>query len=277
VLLLCALLPAPAQAHPQTPAQSTTKPRRARRPHHALRHAHTRALIAAAVAHGQPVPADVAAAADFDPPEQTVGERLFLETRFAQFFAAHYDGNVNHTLAAGQGDPTVTYVQTTNPTDKILGPFAGISINCRSCHFVDDVDNGNRTYADYTSRSPISDRSDNHSTAPRNALNMVDSNIARSAGLLLHGDGEFATVEELIDLTMTGRNFGWLPTEYDNAEAHIAKIIREDDGSGVLAKDYASLSYSTLFLGTSPSITPDLLIPAAYRNQRSHQHRRRSR
>jgi hypothetical protein len=186
LLIVCAVQSP--QAQPQTasqiPAQSPTKPRRSLRPHHALRRAHRQALIAAAVARGQAAPADVAAAAAFDPPEQTVGERLFLETRFAQFFAAHYDGNVNHVLPAGQDDPTVTYVQTTTPTDKILGPFAGTSINCRSCHFVDDVDNGSRTYADYTRRSPIPDRADNHSTAPRNALNMVASNIARSAGLL---------------------------------------------------------------------------------------------
>ena len=29
---------------------------------------------------------------EFDPPEIAMGERLFLETRFAQFFAAHSTG-----------------------------------------------------------------------------------------------------------------------------------------------------------------------------------------
>ncbi|MCC6921604.1 MAG: hypothetical protein IT525_00845, partial [Nitrosomonas sp.] len=29
---------------------------------------------------------------EFDPPEIAMGERLFLETRFAQFFAAHGTG-----------------------------------------------------------------------------------------------------------------------------------------------------------------------------------------
>jgi hypothetical protein len=178
---------------------------------HSLRRAHARALEARAVASGALAAADATPA--FDPPEQTIGERLFLETRFAQFFAANYKGNVNQPLT--QGDHTVTYVQTTNPTDKILGPFAGTSMNCRSCHFVDDVsEGGNRTYADFAQRSPIPDRGDRPTVAPRNALNMVDSNIPRGVGLLLHGDGEFARLEELVDSTMTGRNFGWLPNEY---------------------------------------------------------------
>src|SRR5262249_13043603 len=142
-----------------------------------------------------------------DPPEVTIGERLFLETRFAQYFAAHFSGNVNAPLT--QGDPTVNYVKTTD--GKFLGPFAGTSVNCRACHFVDELGEedggGNRTYADFASRSPVPDRGDGQLTAPRNALNMVDSSIARQAGLLLHGDGEFATLEALVDSTLTGRNF----------------------------------------------------------------------
>ena len=39
--------------------------------------------------------------------------------------------------------------------------------------------------------------------------------------MLLHFDGEFATVEDLVIDTLTGRNFGWLPTEAPTAvDAH---------------------------------------------------------
>jgi hypothetical protein len=41
----------------------------------------------------------------FDPPEQTIGERLFLETRFAEYFAEHMT-DVNAPL--GVGDPVVS-------------------------------------------------------------------------------------------------------------------------------------------------------------------------
>lgn len=230
------------------------------RPHHRLRRAHARSLQ---LSDGTVVPLALAEAPD--PPEVTIGERLFLETRFAQYFAMRFSGNVNQPLS--QGDPTVNYVQTT--TGNFLSPFAGKSMNCRSCHFVDEFaeedGGGNRTYADFTRRSPVPAREDGHLAAPRNALNMVDSSIPRSVGLLLHGDGEFATLEALVDSTLTGRNFGWFPQEYLQAQAHIGRVIREDDGSGDLAQDYASLSYAKLVLGTAPDIPVDLRLPAQYR------------
>jgi hypothetical protein len=230
------------------------------RPHHRLRRAHARSLR---LSDGTLVPLALVEAPD--PPEVTIGERLFLETRFAQYFATHFSGNVNQPLS--QGDPTVNDVQTT--TGKFLSPFAGKSMNCRSCHFVDEFaeedGGGNRTYADFARRSPVPAREDGHLTAPRNALNMVDSSVPRSVGLLLHGDGEFATLEALVDSTLTGRNFGWFPQEYLQAQAHIARVIREDDGSGDLARDYASLSYPKLFLGTAPDIPVDLRLPVQYR------------
>ena len=74
-------------------------------------------------------------AAAVDPPEVTVGERLFLETRFAQFFAAHAGNDVNRPLASG--DPVLDTTPTTGA--PLPGAFAGKSTNCRSCHFVDDV------------------------------------------------------------------------------------------------------------------------------------------
>src|SRR5271154_2635417 len=69
-----------------------------------------------------PPPADA-----FDPPEQTIGERLFLETRFAEYFAANMT-DVNAPLAVG--DPVVNQVQNVNG-GPMPGPFAGQSINCR--------------------------------------------------------------------------------------------------------------------------------------------------
>ena len=62
-----------------------------------------------------------------DPPEVQIGERMFLETRFAQFFFAHSNGNVNATLA--DGDPAMQTLQS--PRGPIQGPFANQSMNCR--------------------------------------------------------------------------------------------------------------------------------------------------
>ncbi len=202
------------------------------------------------------------------PPADSIGEALFLDTRFSQYFAAHMT-SVNAPLAAG--DPVVATTPTLNGT--LPGPFAGQSINCRSCHFVTEFEGvsgaGNRTYSDFTTRSPIplgQTPVSGFTHTPRNAMQTVGSFTPRSGPLFLHFDGEFASGQDLVVGTMAGRNFGWLPTQYDQAIAHIAQVIREDDGSGQLAADRLNgLSYAVLFKGTDPRITSDILLPPSER------------
>jgi len=203
---------------------------------------------------------------DATPAADSIGEALFLDTRFAEFFATHMT-DVNTPLAAG--DPVVAHVNTLNGT--LPGPFAGQSINCRSCHFVTEFEGvkgaGNRTYADFTTHSPMPRIQPNGlDHTPRNALQMVGSFTPRSGQVFLHFDGEFITGDDLVTATMTGRNFGWLPTQYQQAVAHIARVIREDDGSSQLAADRLnSLSYAVLFKGTDSRITSDLLLTPSER------------
>lgn len=199
------------------------------------------------------------------PAADSIGERIFLDPRFSEYFATHMTG-VNDPLATG--DPVLNEVQTTSGT--LPGPFAGQSMNCRSCHFVTEFQGvtggGNRTYADFTTRSPIPKTMGGFDHTPRNSMQMVDSFTARSTPTFLHFDGEFASGEDLVIGTMTGRNFGWQPTQSAQALAHIASIVRGDDGSSQIAQDRTNgLSYGTLFLGTDPRITSDLLLPASLR------------
>ncbi len=210
-------------------------------------------------------PDQTGAAAGIPAAAQALGERLFLDTRFAQYFAANMTG-VNQPLAVG--DPVVQQVQTTSGT--LPGPFAGQSINCRSCHFVTEFEGvpgaGNRTYADFTTRSPIPRVINGFDHTPRNAIEMVGSLQARNGPTFLHSDGEFNSPVDLVKATLTGRNFGWTPDQYSQAVAQVALVIRQDDGSSQLAADRSNgLSYSTLLLGTDPSIPATLLIPASYR------------
>ena len=154
--------------------------------------------------------------ADSTPPADSIGERIFLDTRFSQYFATHMTG-VNDPLATG--DPAVATVPTTD--GSLPGPFAGQAINCRSCHFVTEFQGvagaGNRTYSDFTPRSPIPRLMGGFDHTPRNSSQMVDSFTARSGPLFLHRDGEFISGIDLVKATMTERNFGWLPTQYQQA------------------------------------------------------------
>ena len=197
--------------------------------------------------------------------ESSVGERLFLETRFAQFFKAHLasGGKVNDPLPASDS------VMTQGHPAGVAGPFAGMSMNCRSCHFVDEfVDaqgNNMRTYTDFVSRSPIPSRPDGKATAPRNSPPLVNASLDRPGGTLFHFDGEFSKLEDLIVGTFTGRNFGWLPGQKAEAIHHIAQVMRGDDGTGNIAQQFDGLPYRELFTGASPNIPDELRLPPAFR------------
>lgn len=206
----------------------------------------------------------LACAAPLDPPEALVGERLFLEPRFAQRFAAEA-ADPNSPLTAG--DP----VLDTLPRDggDVPGPFAGSTMSCRACHLVDDVTANVhepvRTYADFARRSPIPDRGDGLTETVRNSPSLVDMAIDHDGPAFLHYDGEFTSPEDLVRGSFTGRNLGWLATEHADAVAHIATILREDDGSYPLVADGATLSYTALLSGTDPSIPDHLVLPAELR------------
>ena len=201
--------------------------------------------------------------------EASVGERLFVETRFAQFFKAYLDsgGKMNDRLPVG--DPVMNISETTGPGVGLPGPFAGLSMNCRACHLVDEhvgaPGGGMRTYTDFALRSPIPDRGDGKRTAPRNSPPLVNASLNRPGGALFHFDGEFNSMEDLVAATFTGRNYGWLPGERAQAIAHIARVMRGDDGSGVIAQQFDGLPYRVLFTGSNPNIPDDLRLPPEFR------------
>ena len=147
------------------------------------------------------------------------------------------------------------------------GPFRGMSMNCRACHIVDDVltapGGGMRTYADFARRSPIPARADGKTHAPRNSPALDNSTLDRPDGVLFHFDAEFNSMEDLVAATFTGRNYGWLPGEQSQAIAHVARVVRGDDGSFDLTG--TGLSYRILFTGTNPAIPDELRLPQQFR------------
>lgn len=200
-----------------------------------------------------------------DPPEVAVGERLFLETRFAEHASGQLQDDVNAPLPLR--DPVMDETATTG--DAFPGPFKGATMNCRACHLVDEhggeAGGGNRTYADFARRSPIPARADGLAAAPRNSPPLVDATDERPGAFFLHFDGEFTGTADLARATLVGRNFGWLADEEARAVAWIARVIREDDGTGALAAEMAGLSFAVLLAGTDPAIPEALRLPPELR------------
>ena len=204
----------------------------------------------------------------FDNAEVRLGDRLFFETRFAQFYFAQAKGDSNATLPAG--DPLMDKVPVALGED-LPGPFAGQGINCRQCHlgsdFLPDRLRAGRTYGDFTRRSPIPPRGDGQVVTSRNSPLMIDLGIPREVPELFHFDGEFVSHEDVIRDTLVGRNMGWLPNEQEIAKKHIAKIIREDEGMNPRHIRYADgkgIPYRVVLAGESPTLLHQE-IPAQYR------------
>jgi cytochrome c peroxidase len=201
--------------------------------------------------------------------EVNLGDRLFFETRFAQYFFAHCNGDVNAPL--DQGQPLVDQVPAVD-RPALPGPFRGKSISCRQCHLGDDFISSRpfdgRTYVDFSRRSLIPDRGDGLVTTPRNSPTMVGLGLPRQVPVLLHYDGEFATPEDLTIDSFTGRNFGWLPNEAPLAVKHIARVIREDNGTNpryVRDRNGKGIPYRVVMLGSGPDLPDQFIIPQRYR------------
>ncbi len=210
---------------------------------------------------------------ELDPAEISNGERLFLETRFAQFFKTFIDNGGDTNTPLSQGDPSLDKAVNwqVTPDQFADGPFAGQSMNCRSCHFVDElgvedplIGYGMRTYSDFSRRSPIPAREDGKTVTVRNSPSLVNASLRRK-NFFLHFDAEFKTMVDLVKGTLSGRNYGWLAGEGTAAITHVARIVREDDGTGDLASEFESLSYSTLLTGTDPTLPEGFKLPEEFR------------
>jgi len=221
-----------------------------------------RVLCAVAIMVAAMLPAFHARADEDGSGTANIGERLFLETRFAEFFYTNSGGDANFQLTNGDPVMDVTVSATHSP---LPGPFAGQSMNCRACHLVEEHEStGNRTYCDFGQRSPIPNIGDGRYTTPRNSPTLVNSLLPRSVPLFLHLDGQFASPQDLVVGTLTGRNFGWNPTQYAAAIHHIAHIIRDDDGTGALAQQYGGYSYAVTLEGLA-QVTDQYIIAPQYR------------
>lgn len=201
-------------------------------------------------------------------PETVLGERLFRETRFGRAAALALAGrDVNAPLFGG--DPSLDVLVTTDGT--VPGPYAGGASNCASCHLVDEVagvaglpSRGVRTYGDFARKSPVPAREDGALETARNSPPLVGVGEG-DPDAVFHFDGEFATLEDLVEGTLAGRNFGWLPGERAAAVAHVARVVRDDDGSDANAADHGGVSYATVFRAPGNLLGRELLLAPAFR------------
>lgn len=209
-------------------------------------------------------------AEDADPAEVTIGERLFSDYRFSQFFAEKSAGDANHVLE--EGDPQLAFLKVLEEKSNIQSPFSGQAQSCASCHMVDQANDlmipGMRLYSDFATFSPVPLRSQEpHSTEAFRHTQLILPMTPNDEGTpeFFHWDGEFNSLVDLVRGGISGRNLGWLITEQAEAFQNAANIIRNDDGQGEIATDFGGYTYAELFWGQDPLIPEELRLPESLR------------
>ena len=191
----------------------------------------------------------------------SLGERLFKDIRFSQYFKEMSAGNVNHSLSLG--DSRLETIVIRGQEEE--SPFRGEAFSCASCHMVDqsfNEDTGNRMrgYNDFAVRSKVPVRKDGGTNTLRNTPALVGIGSKYAVNRFSHHDGEFQDHSETVLGNMTGRNMGWLGSEKKMALQNIVNVIREDNGESELAQEFGG-SYSKILLGADLSISEDQLLP----------------
>lgn len=124
---------------------------------------------------------------------------------------------------AGTGSETATQLGRRLFADHRFSTTKGdLPASCNDCHLLDENPQGIRAHADFLNRSWVSFRiGDPRREELRNSPTLFDVGQMRR----LHFDGEFASLEELVKGTLSGRPMGWLAGERDEAFEQIHRVV----------------------------------------------------
>ncbi|MEW6127472.1 MAG: cytochrome c peroxidase [Acidobacteriota bacterium] len=107
-------------------------------------------------------------------------------------------------------------------------PNGDLPASCNHCHMLDEDPQGLRAYTDFFNRSWISFRSqDKRRLALRNSPTILDV----GAMPRLHYDGEFASLEDLVKGTLSGRTLGWVAGEEAKAKENARAVILKNQAT----------------------------------------------
>jgi len=114
---------------------------------------------------------------------------------------------------------------------RFCNPGSDINVSCATCHVPHKNYKGERAYTDSVARSIIPSRSGGRDLTLRNTPTLLD---AANATTFNH-DGQFDSLEALIESKLFSRQFGWTTEQKDRASEEIKTILEGDTGVSELA------------------------------------------
>lgn len=182
-----------------------------------------------------------------DTTTDVLGERLFKDIRFSQYFYNVSAGNVNHKLKEGAPELNMIVIRGKDSPS----PFAGQAMSCASCHMVDQSfdtnPGGMRGYNDFAKTTKLPQRLSGVTHTLRNTPALVGIGSKYAQNRFSHHDGEFHDHSQTVLGNFTGPNMGWLKSEKKTALANIVSIVRMDKGLSEQAQEFGG-SYQKLFM-----------------------------
>lgn len=112
--------------------------------------------------------------------------------------------------------------------ERFCSPLGASAASCATCHPQSDATG----YRAFTQALPRSWHPWRYEDPGRQTLRNAPTLLGVADHDLIHADGEFRSLEEQAARTLTGRNFGWLPEESDEAAHAVASLVRLPEASG---------------------------------------------
>ncbi len=169
-----------------------------------------------------------------------LGEKLFGDFRFSEYFFKASGGNPNFKIS--KGDSHLNFISTSK--GNVISPFKGQAQSCTSCHMVDQgfSELGMRGYNDFSQTTKVPKRNiDNQTHTLRNTPTLVGVGSRYAQNRLSHYDGEFVDHSQTVLGNFTGRNMGWLKSEKETALKNITRVIREASGESSYKEDFENV------------------------------------
>ncbi|HEY7914560.1 MAG TPA: cytochrome c peroxidase, partial [Blastocatellia bacterium] len=141
--------------------------------------------------------------------------------------------------------------------ERFSAPKGDFIASCSICHLTDEDPQGARAFTDFFARSWVPFRS----TDPRRDGLRNTPTILDVAGMQqLHFDGEFGSLEQLVKGTISGRNFGYLAGEQDEAYRRVHQTIVNDAGDRRLGRAPYRDEFKKAYGMDPASLSPEQLV-----------------
>lgn len=142
--------------------------------------------------------------------------------------------------------------------ERFTAPNGDFATSCRTCHLFDEDPQGQRAYTDFFNLSWVPHRSqDPRRSELRNSPTLYDVALMPR----LHLDGEFASLEDLVKGTLSGRPLGWLPGEERQAFAQVHHVLVNDKSALSYVQQF-KLAYKVELAGLPESEVVSLVARA---------------